>query len=448
MSTMLSLFSLLVSLITCVLVIFLVIRNRAQKSDALEKTLRDEQRTGREESSRSFREFREELAASFAMTRDSIAKTMGELGTTQQTRLDMVTRQMKDLTDANTDRIEKLRAVIDAGLRIMQESNEKKLEEMRKTVDEKLQGTLEKRLGESFKVVSERLEAVHRGLGEMQNLAAGVGDLKRVLTNVKARGTWAEFQLGMILEQILTPDQYARNVKTKTDSREVVEYAVRLPGAQDQPDSCVWLPIDSKFPQEDYQRLLDAAEKADAEAVTLSTRALLQAVRKAAQDIHDKYIDPPQTTDFAILFVPTEGLYAELLRQPGFAQELQNSWRIVVAGPATLAALLNSLHMGFRTLAIEKRASEVWKVLAAVKSEFGKFGAVLDKVKKQLSIAARTIDETGVRTRAMERHLRTVEQLPVDEAGPPLLVDDAIADELPEITEAVEEEDAERLRGD
>jgi DNA recombination protein RmuC len=445
---MLSLFSLLVSLITCVLVIFLVIRNRAQKSDALEKTLRDEQRTGREESSRSFREFREELAASFAMTRDSIAKTMGELGTTQQTRLDMVTRQMKDLTDANTDRIEKLRAVIDAGLRIMQESNEKKLEEMRKTVDEKLQGTLEKRLGESFKVVSERLEAVHRGLGEMQNLAAGVGDLKRVLTNVKARGTWAEFQLGMILEQILTPDQYARNVKTKTDSREVVEYAVRLPGAQDQPDSCVWLPIDSKFPQEDYQRLLDAAEKADAEAVTLSTRALLQAVRKAAQDIHDKYIDPPQTTDFAILFVPTEGLYAELLRQPGFAQELQNSWRIVVAGPATLAALLNSLHMGFRTLAIEKRASEVWKVLAAVKSEFGKFGAVLDKVKKQLSIAARTIDETGVRTRAMERHLRTVEQLPVDEAGPPLLVDDAIADELPEITEAVEEEDAERLRGD
>ena len=252
---------------------------------------------------------------------------------------------------------------------------------MRKTVDEKLHDTLEKRLGDSFKFVSERLEAVHKGLGEMQSLASGVGDLKRVLTNVKALGTWAEVQLGAILEQVLTPDQYGKNVRVKEESTESVEFAVRLPGPNDDPSACVWLPIDSKFPQEDYLRLQEAAESGDTEAVQRATAALIRTVRVAARDIHDKYVNPPSTTDFAIMFLATEGLYAEVLRQPGFVEELQHQYRISIAGPTTLMATLSSLRLGFQTLAIEQRASEVWKVLGAVKTEFGKFGDVLDKVK-------------------------------------------------------------------
>ena len=297
----------------------------------------------------------------------------------------------------------------------MRDSNEKKLEQMRTTVDEKLQSTLEKRLGESFKLVSERLEAVQRGLGDMQNLATGVGDLKRVLTNVKTRGTWGEYQIGDILEQILAPDQYEKNVQPKPNSQEIVEYAVKLPGRDD--DSTVWLPIDAKFPQEDYQRLLDAAEAADAEGVEKSTKDLVRAIQTAAKDISSKYLEPPHTTDFAIMFLPTEGLYAEVLRQPGMIETLQQTHRVVVAGPTTLSAILNSLRMGFRTLAIEKRSSEVWEVLAAVKTEFGKFGDVLAKVKKQLATASNTIDSTEVRTRAMERKLKSVEQLPQDDAS-------------------------------
>ena len=285
---------------------------------------------------------------------------------------------------------------------------------MRTTVDEKLQSTLEKRLGESFKLVSERLEAVQRGLGDMQTLAAGVGDLKRVLTNVKTRGTWGEYQLGDILEQILTPDQYEKNVQPKPSSKEVVEYAVKLPGRDSA--SQVWLPIDAKFPQEDYQRLLEAAEAADDEGVESSTAKLVRAVQQSAKDISQRYLEPPYTTDFAILFLPTEGLYAEVLRQPGMIENLQQNYRVVVAGPTTLSAILNSLRMGFRTLAIEKRSSEVWEVLAAVKTEFGKFGDVLKKVKKQLDTASRTIDDTGTRTRVMERALRGVETLPTDQA--------------------------------
>jgi DNA recombination protein RmuC len=265
----------------------------------------------------------------------------------------------------------------------MQEGNERKLDEMRKTVDEKLQTTLEKRLGESFRLVSERLEAVQKGLGEMQSLATGVGDLKRVLTNVKTRGTWGEIQLGNILEQILTPDQFERNVQTKEGSREVVEFALKLPGRDDHPESCVWLPIDSKFPQEDYLRLVKASEAADQDGVQRASAALARAARGAAQEIESKYVNPPQTTDFALMFLPTEGLYAELLRQPGLAEDIQLRHRVVMAGPTTLAALLNSLQMGFRTLAIEKRASEVWKVLAAVKTEFGKFGNRVRQVRRR-----------------------------------------------------------------
>jgi DNA recombination protein RmuC len=299
-------------------------------------------------------------------------------------------------------------------MKSLQENNEKKLDQMRQTVDEKLQSTLEKRLGESFKLVSERLEAVQRGLGDMQNLATGVGDLKRMLTNVKARGTWGEYQIGDILEQILTPDQFGKNVQPKDGTSEIVEYAIRLPGQDD--SSNVWLPIDSKFPQEDYQRLVDAAEIADSDAVEQSTTALIRSIQNSAKDIADKYIEPPQTTDFAIMFLPTEGLYSEVLRQPGMVENLQQKFRVVVAGPTTLAAILNSLRMGFRTLAIEKRSSEVWTILSAVKTEFGKFGDVLLKVKKQLDTASNTIEKTGARTRAMERKLRGVEELPTDES--------------------------------
>jgi len=251
---------------------------------------------------------------------------------------------------------------------------------------------------------------VHKGLGEMQTLASGVGDLKKVLSNVKARGTWGEVQLGAILEQMLVPEQFDRNVCTKKGSREVVEFAVKLPGAAD--GAFVWLPIDSKFPQEDYVRVVDAAEAGDAAAVQKAAADLARAVRKCAQDIRDKYLDPPGTTDFAILFVPTEGLFAEILRYPGLSEELQHTYRVVVCGPTTLAATLSSLRMGFRTLAIEKRASEVWQVLAAVKTEFGKFAGTLEKVRGQLETAQRTIESTGRRTRAMERRLKDVESLP------------------------------------
>jgi DNA recombination protein RmuC len=311
----------------------------------------------------------------------------------------------------------------------LQDSNEKKLDEMRKTVDEKLHDTLEKRLGESFRLVSERLEAVQRGLGEMQHLATGVGDLKRVLTNVKARGTWAEVQLGALLEQTLTSGQFARNVKTKEDSRELVEFAVRMPGPSDDPDSCVWLPIDSKFPQEDYVRLQDAAERGDVEAVQKASDALARSIRVQAESISSKYLCPPFTTEFALMFLPTEGLYAEVLRHPTLADELQHKFHVVPVGPTNLTAFLSALRMGFQTLAIEQQSAEVWKILAAVKTEFGKFGDVLVKVKKQLNTAANTIGETERRSRAMERKLRTVESLPEAEAADVLELPTFIADE-------------------
>jgi DNA recombination protein RmuC len=361
-------------------------------------------------------EMRQEVSEGLKSTSDTLSKTLEGMGKAQQTQLEGMTKQLKDLTDSNQGALDRIRATFDSRVKELQDGNEKKLDEMRKTVDEKLHETLEKRLGESFKLVSDSLEAVHKGLGEMQNLATGVGDLKRVLSNVKARGTWAEVQLGAILEQILTPGQYEKNVRVKVESSETVEYAVRLPGPKSDPDACLWLPIDSKFPQEDYLRVQAAAEGGDPEAVQKATDALARTVRLAAKDVNEKYINPPSTTDFAIMFLATEGLYAEVLRQPALVEELLHRHRVVVAGPTTLAAILSSLRMGFQTLAIEQRAAEVWKVLAAVKTEFAKFGAVLDKVGRQLNAASRTIEETGVRTRAMERSLRSVEQLPEDEA--------------------------------
>ncbi len=401
-----------------ILLIFVwILRRSAADSYArLEQMIRMELRSGREESARAARDLREEIAAGLNASVDMLVKTISEMSKTQGNQLEAGAKQIQALVASNEAGIGKLRDTVDFRLNRLQESNEQKLDQMRETVDEKLQSTLAKRIGESFKLVSERLEAVQRGLGEMQTLASGVGDLKRVLTNVKARGTWGEVQLGVLLEQILAPDQYDRNVHTKANSRESVEFAIRLPGSDGGSNSHVWLPIDSKFPQEDYLRLLDAVEAADTDAVQQTTAALVNAVNRSAREIRDKYLSPPETTDFAIMFLPTEGLYAEILRQPGQVEHIQQTYRIVVAGPTTLSAILNSLRMGFRTLALEKRSSEVWKILAGVKMEFGKFGDVLSRVKKQLHIASKTLDQTDARTRAMERKLRDVEDLPFEDS--------------------------------
>ncbi len=406
---------LFVAAVNAILVVVSLIR-AAKISAGLGREVRDELRISREEARGAGRELREEVAGGLKSTNEVLAKTMEGLGKLQQTQLEGMTKQLTELINSNQAALDRVRLTFDSRVKELQEGNEKKLDEMRKTVDEKLHDTLEKRLGESFKVVSERLEAVHQGLGEMQHLATGVGDLKRVLVNVKARGTWAEVQLGAILEQILNQEQFERNVRVKPDSAESVEYAVRLPGPKDDSGVCVWLPIDSKFPQEDYLRLQEAAEKADPAAVHAAADALARTVRAAAKDIHDKYISPPGTTDFAIMFLATEGLYAEVLRQPALVEDLQHRYRVVVAGPTTIAAILSSLRMGFQTLAIEQRAAEVWRVLGAIKTEFGKFGDILDKVKRHIDLAGKTIETTGVRSRAIERRLRSVEKLPEPEA--------------------------------
>jgi DNA recombination protein RmuC len=328
---------------------------------------------------------------------------------------DTMNQTLSTLTESNAQRMLEVRATLEARIRDLQADNGVRLEEMRKTVDEKLHATLETRLTESFRQVSERLEKVHQGLGEMQQLAIGVGDLKRVLTNVKTRGTWGEVQLEMLLEQVLTVDQYAKNVETIAGSGARVEFAIKLPG-QLEDAAPLWLPIDAKFPKEQYERLIDAAERADADGVALAGRELERAVRLEAKTICDKYVSPPHTTDFAILFLPTEGLYAEVMRRPGLADELQRSLRVSIAGPSTLAAILSSLQMGFRTLALEKRSSEVWQVLGAVKTEFTKFGDVLSQTKLTLERAAKNIENAEVRSRQMARKLKSVEALPSEAA--------------------------------
>ena len=432
METVILVAVLVASVLSIVLLVALLTRKPTSEGRQLETVVREDLRNGREEAAKAARDLREEISAGQKTSVESLVKTIGEMGTAQAAQLDQFAKQLKGLTDSNETRLEKVRSTLENQMRQLQESNEKKLEQMRHTVDEKLQNTLEKRLGESFKLVSERLEAVQRGLGEMQSLATGVGDLKRVLSNVKARGTWAEVQLGAILEQTLTPEQYAKNVQVREYSRDVIEYAIRLPGTDDSPSSFVWLPIDSKFPQEDYLRLLDASEAGEPEAVQKAVASLLRAVQASAKDISEKYIDPPRTTDFAIMFLPTEGLYAEVLRQPGQVEELQRKYRVVVAGPTTLAAILSSLRMGFQTLALEKRSHEVWMVLAAVKTEFGKFGDMLARVKRQLNAASNTIDQTEVRTRQMARKLRDVEQLPDADSSALLGFDEPLQLDLPE----------------
>jgi DNA recombination protein RmuC len=362
------------------------------------------------------RELRQELA----LTRQEQTQTMTQtLGVLQQTLTQQLTQQLGQLGESNARRMLDVRDVLDKQLEALQKSNSAKLDEMRQTVDEKLQTTLQARLGESFKQVAERLELVHRGLGEMQSLAQGVGDLKHLLTNVKTRGIFGEAQLGALIEQIFVAEQYGVQVATKPNSRERVDYAIKMPGRSADmagEPSQLWLPIDAKFPTEDFERLLDAQERADAAGAEVAGKALEMRIRAEAKSISEKYIEPPYTTDFAILFLPSESLYAEVLRRPGLMDSLQREYRITLAGPTTLLAMLNSLQMGFRTLALEKRSSEVWQVLGAVKTEFGKFGDVLAKVKAQTQTVLNTLDSAEQRSRAMGRALKTVEAMPEGEA--------------------------------
>jgi DNA recombination protein RmuC len=388
----------------------------AKAQERAERVLREDIARGREESAASARQDRQELQSAFKSLWDSMHKQMAAIAELQRNHLEGLTNQLTALTQSNEQRLESVRSAIEAQLRQIREDNARQLDQMRATVDEKLQGTLERRLGESFKQVSERLEQVHQGLGEMQALANGVGDLKRVLTNVRTRGTWGEIQLEALLEQILSPEQYAKNVKPNEQSEAIVEFAIRLPGRDDEGDAPVWLPIDAKFPTEDYQRLIDAQESADPVAAEAAAKMLASRIRASAKDISDKYLCPPATTDFGIMYLPTEGLYAEVARRPALTEGIQRDFRVVVAGPTTFAALLNSLQMGFRTLAIQQRSSEVWKVLGAVKTEFGKFGGVLDGVKKKLDQASSTMDDAARRSRAIERSLRKVEELPAAES--------------------------------
>jgi DNA recombination protein RmuC len=476
---------LIVAVVLALAVAILAVTLRGRGGRAFpERLFRDEFAAGRAESQATARDLRGELAETVARMSQQMSTQMSATADAQKNQIDLFLRQLTELTSANERRLNELRETVDQKLReakedaragreeatstltrfsdalnqqlsalqeasytrlvemrtllenrldAIQKDNAEKLEKMRQTVDEKLHATLEQRLGESFKLVSDRLEAVQRGLGEMQSLAADVGGLKRVLSNVKDRGGWGEVQLESLLDQLLVREQYEKNVITRPGSTERVDFAIHLPGARD--DAQVWLPIDSKFPLEDYQRLLAAQERADIEGVEESAKAIEVQIKKEAKAIRDKYVEPPHTTDFALLFLPTEGLYAEVLRRPGLADSLQRDYRVTVVGPTTVTALLNSLQMGFRTLAIEKRSSEVWQVLGAVKTEFGRFGDVLARTRAQLQTVANSIDAAETRTRQMARKLKEVEALP--ESASQILLGPASED-------AGEEEEGER----
>ena len=373
-----------------------LIDNIEKNQNRTEGTIHDEFARSRHEMNQSFKELREELQRSVTNFADSILKRMTEISTLQNTQF------------------ENIRKTVEAKLRLLQEDNNKRLEEMRLIVDEKLHSTLEKRLGEAFKQVGDRLEKVHQGLGEMQKLAAGVGDLKNVLTNIKARGTLGEIQLENQLTQLLSPQQYDKNVKTKEGSHAFVEFAIKLPG-KDKTNEWVWLPIDSKFPLEQYELLLNAYETGDKQVIDRVSKRLASDIKNFAKDIRDKYIDPPATTDFALMYLPIEGLYAEALRFSGLFETLQRECRVIPVGPTTLAAILNSLQMGFRTLAIEKRSSEVWKLLGVVKTQFGKFGDLLDKTRQKLDEAGKTIEDASRKSRYIEGRLNRVQELPTQD---------------------------------
>jgi DNA recombination protein RmuC len=376
----------------------------------------------RQESTASAQKAREEVSESLKSFNDSVLKGMTNMSDSQQKQMELFSGQLGKLTESNQQQFDVLKNTVELKLKAIQDDNTKQLDQMRATVDEKLQGTLEKRLGESFKLVSERLEQVYKGLGEMQTLATGVGDLKKVLTNVKTRGTWGEVQLGAMLEQVLTTEQFEKNVATK-NTGERVEYGIKLPGKAEDRDDIVWLPIDAKFPVEDYQRLMDAQEKADITLADIAIKELENRIKQCASDISNKYINPPKTTDFAILYLPTEGLFAEVIRRTNLIEQVQREYRVVIAGPTTLWSILNSLQLGFRTLAIQKRSSEVWNLLAAVKTEWTKYGEVLDKVQKKIQEASNTIESAQTRTRAIGRKLRNVQELPANQAESVLRLD-------------------------
>jgi DNA recombination protein RmuC len=381
----------------------------------VESEIRQDLANARSEQAATATGLRNEVGGAIGKFRETTQQHLTDMAGLQQRQLQGFGEQLGRLMLSNEQRLEAVRITVEQRLDALRTDNTAKLEQMRTTVDEKLQATLEQRLGESFKLVSDRLEQVHRGLGEMQALAVGVGDLKRVLSNVKTRGMWGEVQLAALLAEVLTPKQYGANVETVPNSNRRVEFAIRLPGRGDDGQPC-WLPVDAKFPLEEWQKLQDALERADAPAADMARKALAEFLRTQARTIRDAYVSPPFTTDFAILFVPTEGLYAEMMARPGFAESLQRDFRVTLTGPTNFLALLNSLQMGFRTLAIEQRSSEVWKVLGAVKTEFAKFGDVIAKAKDKLDQASRTLDETGVRSRAIVRELRKVESLPEGES--------------------------------
>lgn len=388
-------------------------------NDAVVKTIRELIQTQKDQLRLIFdqiqkdsKENRSELSQSLKLFEEKFTQNVKDFNELQKQKFSDLLQQQQSVLTQTESKLKEVRDTVESKLRVLQEDNHKQLDEMRKTVDEKLQATVEKRFSESFKMISDRLEQVHKGLGEMQTLASGVGDLKKVLTNVKTRGNLGEIQLGAILEQILSPEQYQYNTNIKSDTQERVEYVIKLPGKNADQQSLL-LPIDSKFPTEDYQRLLDAYEQSlSAKEIEILSKQFENAVKKNAKDIRDKYIHPPITTDFAIMFVPTEGLYAEILRRTGLFETLQRDYKITVVGPTNLVAFLSSLQMGFKTLAIEKRSSEVWEVLGAVKTEFGNFGSILEKTRKKLEEATNVIEKAGVRSRAIERKLRTVQELP------------------------------------
>ncbi|MBK7809942.1 MAG: DNA recombination protein RmuC [Saprospiraceae bacterium] len=374
-----------------------------EKLIAFQKSIDENSKVSRVELKENLDAFKKELNDALKDYKERLREQFGEFDKNQQKN-----------NIANSEKIAELKSSLETSVKTMQEGNEKKLEEMRKTVDEKLNETLEKRLGESFKQVSDRLEAVHKGLGEMQTLAVSVGDLKKVMSNVKSRGVLGEYQLQNIIEDLLTNEQYEKNVKTKVGSGAVVEFAVKMPHGNNL-EKTLWLPIDSKFPKEDYEALVDAYDKGDLEKIDEYRKAFINGIKKNARDIKEKYIDPPNTTEYGIMFLPYESLFGEVLRVPGLFEQLQKDYKITITGPTTLSALLNSLQMGFRTLAIEKRSSEVWDLLGAVKTEFGQFGTILEKTKKKLDEASNVIDSAGIRTRAIERKLRNVQELPSNE---------------------------------
>jgi len=414
-------------------------KEATQNRDTLRQTIEGKLDAAELKSTNSARDLRVELIDNFGKTSDVLSKSLKDFGEGQSQRLESIKKEVADMSDRQATAGEQLRKTVEERLDVLRQENSAKLDEMRQTVDEKLQTTLEKRLSESFTLVQTQLENVHKGLGEMQSLATGVGDLKRVLTNVKTRGTWGEVQLGMLLEQFLLPDQYLKNAQVKESSLERVEYAVRFPGRDGEKE--VLLPIDAKFPQEDYERLVHAAERADTTAVEEAAAALEVRVKNFAKAISEKYVNTPTTTDFAILFLPTESLFAEVLRRPGLFEQLQRDCRVTLAGPTTLSAMLSAFQLGFQSLAIQKRSSEVRQILAAVKTEFSQHGKVVDTLKRHLNAATNTIDKLGTRTRAMNRSLRNVESLPGSQAEALLQFPDEPEEEFEDMADSPPQQD-------